>query len=73
MSLLIDTGASICLLKKSVLINDIKIYPTDIFIKGIDSKDGDTLKSLGFVNLKLKFGENYIMHKFYIFDDLQLP
>ena len=50
-----------------------KIYPADILIKGINSKDGDTLKSLGFVNLKLKFGENYIMNKFYIFDDLQLP
>ena len=72
LTLLIDTGASLCILKKSCLIKPPESRVDVVRIKGIDSKDPIT--SHGSLTLDLSLSPGYIVsHKFHIFDNLGFP
>ncbi|CAH2090022.1 unnamed protein product [Euphydryas editha] len=70
---LIDSGASICVLKQNSITNPLKLQDKIIKVKGIDAKK-DTIRSQGCIEIKLNFTENLIIsHTFHAFEDMELP
>lgn len=50
---LIDSGASLCVLKNNSITNNQNLLANDIKVKGIDTQN-DYLKSIGSLNLQLE-------------------
>lgn len=64
---LVDTGASLSAIKYECLENiNARIYNSKLEVNGI----GGSLRSEGFVYLKLEYNNKYFEHKFYVFRNL---
>lgn len=72
LSLLVDSGSAICLLKESSVQIDQKLIKESIKLKGIDPSD-ETTHTEGHFQLKLKFDNKPIPFKFHVVRDINLP
>lgn len=74
LTLLVDTGSSVCLLKKSSVQtdSDLKIKNDIIKLKGIDNRE-DAVPTLGNFNMNLIFGKESISFTFHLVEQIDLP
>ncbi|CAH4030463.1 unnamed protein product [Pieris brassicae] len=72
LSLLVDSGSSISLLKNISIQKQPRIIKESIQIKGIDSSD-EAINTAGHFQLKLKISNSTLTHKFHIVNNINLP
>ncbi|KAH9638024.1 hypothetical protein HF086_014885 [Spodoptera exigua] len=72
LSLLVDSGSSISLLKQSSIEKQPKLINEKIQLKGIDMAE-DCIKSQGHFKLQIKLPKSSVSHQFHVIERINLP
>lgn len=72
LSLLVDSGSSVSLLKHDCLSKHPKLIKEKIQLKGIDSSEG-AIQTRGHFQLKLRLPKSNVSYKFHVIDKIHLP
>lgn len=78
LTLLVDSGASVSLIKLTCLTKSPKLVKEIIHLKGIDPGDHESTETLGHLHLKMHFPSatnacTILSHKFHVIDKIHLP